>query len=450
MATNTYVALTTTTLSTSASSITVSGIPQGYTDLEIKVYAKTGPTAGNSSSYLLTFNGDTSNNYGTTFAYGINTSVGTGRYSNQAKTYVGRVSSNAFSTSEIIINQYSNPNIYKTILSKGYDPYGYIIMFADLWFKSTKEAITSFTLSDEGLQNFDAGTTVTVYGIASADIVAKATGGIITEDATYTYHTFGASGTFTPKQSLTADILVVAGGGGGGGGGSTWANGGGGGAGGVAYYASQSLTTTGYTCTVGGPGAGGIAYTKGTSGVNSSFGGLTAAVGGGAGGGYSDGRASTGGSGGGGAGLANSGNTGAAGTAGQGNAGGNGFNSASNTGNGGGGGGAGGIGQAANVRGSTFGGNGGAGTNTYSSWILTTGLTSDGYIAGGGGGGAGTSGNYGIGTAGAGNGGGGNVNGTNALAYTGSGGGGCGAAGSGGGTIGGNGGSGVIIIRYPK
>ena len=48
---------------------------------------------------------------------------------------------------------------------------------------------------------------------------AKATGGTITTDGTYWFHTFTSSGTFTPTQSLTADMVVVAGGGGGGGGG---------------------------------------------------------------------------------------------------------------------------------------------------------------------------------------------------------------------------------------
>jgi hypothetical protein len=73
-------------------------------------------------------------------------------------------------------------------------------------------------------------------------------------DGTYYYHMFPFTGTFTPTQSITADVLVIAGGGGGGG---NW--GGGGGAGGLLYFSSQSLTATGYTCTVGAGGTGGNA-----------------------------------------------------------------------------------------------------------------------------------------------------------------------------------------------
>jgi hypothetical protein len=42
--------------------------------------------------------------------------------------------------------------------------------------------------------------TATLYGIANADQgAAKATGGIITEDSQYWYHTFGASSAFIPN-----------------------------------------------------------------------------------------------------------------------------------------------------------------------------------------------------------------------------------------------------------
>jgi len=97
---------------------------------------------------------------------------------------------------------------------------------------------------------------------------AKATGGTITSDATHWYHSFTASGTFTPLEALTIDIVVIAGGGGGG-----VAAGGGGGAGGVLGFASQSVTTTGYTCTVGAGGSSGS--TSASNGNDSKFGSLT-------------------------------------------------------------------------------------------------------------------------------------------------------------------------------
>jgi len=62
----------------------------------------------------------------------------------------------------------------------------------------------------------------------------KATGGTITSDATYWYHTFSANGTFTPLLSISGcEVLIVAGGGGGGYGSAAS---GGGGAGGLLYF----------------------------------------------------------------------------------------------------------------------------------------------------------------------------------------------------------------------
>ena len=133
----------------------------------------------------------------------------------------------------------------------------------------------------------------------------KATGGTITSDASYWYHTFTGNGTFTPLQSLTADILVIAGGGGGGI--NQYGNtiGGGGGAGGLLYFSSQSLTATGYTCTIGGGGSANTTGAAGTNGSDSQFGALTLVKGGGRGAGWAGSFFAAGsqGSGGGGAGF---------------------------------------------------------------------------------------------------------------------------------------------------
>jgi len=86
---------------------------------------------------------------------------------------------------------------------------------------------------------------VGVLGGASAP-QPKATGGTTVLSNGYWYHTFTSSGTFTPLQSLTVDLIVMAGGGAGG---SAYA--GGGGAGGFLDFTSQSVTATGYTVTVG-------------------------------------------------------------------------------------------------------------------------------------------------------------------------------------------------------
>ncbi len=277
--------------------------------------------------------------------------------------------------------------------------------------------------------------------------VAKATGGAINTDGTYFYHVFNSSGTFTPTQSIIADILVVAGGGGGGG--HTGGNGnGGGGAGGLLVYTSQSLTATGYTCTVGNGGAAGQLGVNSAAGGNSQFGALTASVGGGRGasGGTSPNASGTGGSGGGGQGSNEqtfiSGSTG---TSGQGNPGGSGIGGYFAGGGGGGGAGGSGANGTANA-----GGAGGVGAT--SSFINTIGaatgtgqLASSNYYFAGGGGGS-NSGSSGSALGGSGGGGTGFWNGIQggaAVLNTGGGG------GAGRDANGGNGGSGIIVVRYP-
>jgi hypothetical protein len=120
-------------------------------------------------------------------------------------------------------------------------------------------------------------------------------GGTLTSDATYYYRAFTSNGTFTVPATLAADVLVIAGGAAGGG----W--GGGGGSGGMVYFANQSLPANFYTCTVGAGGTNTTAssYSVGGPGINSTFGTLTAAVGGGGGGAHSAFDAAQGGSGGG-------------------------------------------------------------------------------------------------------------------------------------------------------
>ena len=269
-------------------------------------------------------------------------------------------------------------------------------------------------------------------GITQKTSIGLPTGGTITYIANnYVVHTFTSSGSFVAPSgfSTTANCLLIAGGGGG--------SMGGGGAGGYLPVSSVAISAGTYAATVGSGGAGSqnVRANAGSDGSNSSFNGSTA-VGGGGGGAYGDQGVAVrtgrpGGSGGGGGGLfTNQTYTpGGAGTSGQGNPGAYSQNLVNGTGGGGGGagapgndgnsGGSGGIGLASSISGSSV------------------------YRAGGGGAGSSASGSPGSG----GNGGGGagsgyTVTGSDASTNTGGGGGG------GGGTIGGSGGSGVVIIRY--
>lgn len=459
MSTNTYVALRTETVTVATASVTLdlTGIT-GYTDLRISGIAQAAVTANN---IYIRFNGDTGNNYSMIYMYGSGSAATSGKTSTTNSIYASGLGLTPTLLNMDIFN-YANTTTYKACLQRGSAPDG-TVATTGMWRGSTgsaTQAITSITLLTD--TTFAVGTTFSLYGIKAfaPETTTKATGGYVYSDSTHWYHAFPYSGTFTPNQSLTADILAIAGGGSGG------ANvGGGGGAGGILGFASQSLTATGYTVTVG-AGGGGVASNnlRGTSGSNSQFGGLTAVVGGGGGGslGTVQRDGSNGGSGGGGGtgfDLGTAGNGGSASPSGQGNAGGAGQSGS----NGqylasGGGGGAGTAGTAGTGLGQTgVGGKGGDGVNTLPSsigslaaWCSATGFGDGGYFAGGGGGTVGEANDFG--TPGNGGLGGGGFGGTykfrnagTGLQHTGSGGG-----GGANGTNNGQGASGIVIVRYLK
>jgi hypothetical protein len=250
--------------------------------------------------------------------------------------------------------------------------------------------------------------------------------------------------TWTPPNEISgADVLMVAGGGGGAG-----AFGGGGGAGGLLHYTNQTLSGQ-KTIVIGNGGLGGKEHVDdeeyGLNGNNTSFTGFDNAIGGGGGGSYcgntcKPGR--VGGSGGGGG----HGGVGASGTSGQGYAGGG-----DGTGNiGGGGGGAGGAGSDPV---SYVAGNGGLGLDKSS--VFDTVYGDSGWFASGGGGGSRTDGgsNQAAGTASQGGGSDGTLTSvapSDAQKHTGGGGGGAGFTSHNNGTsprIGGDGGSGIVIVK---
>ena len=420
-----------------ATSIDFQSIPQTFSDLRVVASIR---NSGTSEHALIGLNGSTANFTGQYLSgYGSGGATSSGSYAR----YLGNVSragytAGTFGSTTVYIPNYTSANnklITAESISENNDTSNWAAaMSTHTWAQSA--AITSLQITNENGTLLEEGSTATLYGITDATkYYPKATGGTITTDADYIYHTFTASGTFTPTASLTADVLVIAGGGGGGGN-----FGGGGGAGGVVSYSSQSLSATGYTVVVGAGGSGDA------NGNNSQFGALTAAVAGGAGyggRGAANGTANSGGSGGGGGGGNTAGYTGfgGSGTSGQGSNGGTGtYNRI-----GGGGGGAGGVGG--NASGSTA-GVGGSATSTYSAWATATGTGVSGAYAGGGGGAsldgygsANVGGGGGAGNGSSSNGGGGG----NAIARTGAGGG--GGPGNG---YAGSGGSGVVIIRYGK
>lgn len=431
-------------------SVDFTTIPQTYTDLKFVISAR---ISSANAGMFMKFN-NSSSNYTSKRLFGDSAvTADSGPTTSIFLLADGNWStSNTFNNTDVYIPNYASSN-YKSLLtdtiaennttSSGLYFTG---MFAGLW--SDTSAITSVAFTPEGGGTFLQNSTFYLYGISNAAISpnAKATGGMIYQDDTYFYHMFTSTGTLTPSQALSnVDYLVVAGGGGAG-------YGGGGGAGGLrctvgATGGAGSLPSAislssgqAYTITIGSGGTGTQSYANGTQGTTSSIVGgaiSISTVGGGAGGG----TAPTSGGSGGGYGNNDTG-SGSAGTANEGYAGGNGSSPRA----GGGGGGSGQVGQNGVGIATGFAGNGGNGISTTIGGNAT-------YYAGGGGGAFNGSANQRQGQGGLGGGGTGGTNGsanqkggTDGLTATGGGGGACNMNAP----IAGNGGSGIVIVRYAK
>jgi hypothetical protein len=439
-----------------ASSVTFSGIPQtGYTDLKVVVSSRDDRASAPTDGITLTFNTSTS----VTSGRGI---FGDGSSAYSDTDTIGGYSTAAsataltFSNGEFYIPNYTSTN-NKSISVDAVGETNATLTYMQMRALTVNlaSAITSIKLAPTLGTNFAQYSTFYLYGVAKLGttpaIVPYATGGdTIMTDGTYWYHTFLSSGTFTPAKGLSCDYLVVAGGGGGAGAISGAGGQGGGGAGGLrstvtatggggSLESKLSLSATSYTVTIGAGGVGGSGGgypSNGVAGSNTVFSTITS-LGGGFGGVHSSTTWNNNGGSGGGKGYGSG--AGGVGTTGQGYDGGAGDNGPQY--NGGGGGGAGAQG------GNSTGGGGGSGGNgvqiTAFANPTQTGVN-NGYYAGGGSGGT-LSGSVGIAGLGGGGTAGNGANATPGIANTGGGGGGQSVTGS---FTGGNGGSGIVVVRY--
>ena len=263
--------------------------------------------------------------------------------------------------------------------------------------------------------------------------------GTVTTHGVYTVHTFTADGDFIAPVAGTVDYLMVAGGGGGGGASGAWTSGGGGGGGGALTATGLAVSAATHGVVIGAGGTGGTNNESpgpvALAGGDTTFNSLTA-DGGGLGGSYAAAASSQdGGSGGGGSGFQT--RAGGTATVGQGYDGAGGNGAQNSTVYGGAGGGAGAVGTAG------AGGAGGVGvSNDYRTGSPIT-------YAGGGGGGRG-SGSGGVGGAGGGGNGAAGAYNNGSAGTDGLGGGGGGATSNdpGPSQSGGDGGNGIVVLRF--
>ena len=161
---STYTPIATTTLGSAQTSISLSSIPSTYTDLVI--VASIGCVSPQ-QAYVIRFNSDSGSNYSWTRLSGDGSTASSAR--GTSTTYISAFeigSSTDFGVQLIHLNNYSNTNVFKTALVRNSIATYHASAIAGLW-RSTS-AINSITLSSSGVANLVAGSTLTLYGIASA------------------------------------------------------------------------------------------------------------------------------------------------------------------------------------------------------------------------------------------------------------------------------------------
>jgi pantothenate kinase len=164
----TYEPVTTTTLSSAASTITFSSIPATWTDLRLVFVVSSTSTATN---FQVQLNSDTATNYSSTYLNGNGTAASSGRNTSATNIQFTDVTATSTTVPQMYtmdIFSYAGAT-FKTVLgtsSQDYNGSGSTASIVGLY-RSTS-AITSITLKTSGVPTFSTGTTATLYGIKKA------------------------------------------------------------------------------------------------------------------------------------------------------------------------------------------------------------------------------------------------------------------------------------------
>ena len=165
---STYTPIMTNTLSSSTSSVTLTSIPQTYTDL-VLIMNIVPPAASSSGTFQI--NG-TSTGYSNSTLAGLETSSNAVSFrdtnlsaSNWLSSGAAMTDSSALHLDVFHFQNYSNTTTHKTVLHRE-NPgrFGYVGLWATYWRNTA--AITSITLLQG--TNFLAGSTFSLYGIKAA------------------------------------------------------------------------------------------------------------------------------------------------------------------------------------------------------------------------------------------------------------------------------------------
>jgi hypothetical protein len=171
----TYTLISSNVLTTATASVTFSSIPATFTDLVLRISARTSKSA-TSDSIEITFNGDTASNYSTRIVAGSGSAAFSDQYSNNtpSRAWYGAsgntATSNTFGSTEVYIPNYlvsQNKQISIFGLNETNAAAANITAVASLWRDTA--AITSILLDPlEGGATFNSGSSFYLYGISNA------------------------------------------------------------------------------------------------------------------------------------------------------------------------------------------------------------------------------------------------------------------------------------------
>jgi len=156
---STYVALATTTLSATASSVTFSSIPASYRDLVLVAQV---PNHSGVAQVYLRYNGDSGANYTNVYMRGIGSAAQSGSDSLTINYLFNYAPVNAVAVTQIM--DYSATDKHKTLLTRTNMPSSATVAYASRW--ADTSAINSIEVfTNAGTLN--AGSVLSLYGIAS-------------------------------------------------------------------------------------------------------------------------------------------------------------------------------------------------------------------------------------------------------------------------------------------
>lgn len=167
-----------TVASGTVSSVTFSSIPNTYTDLLIKVSARSTNIGNNYDNYYLTMNGTAGGTaYSDRLLYGVGSSNGSFNHIGTTQMQIGATPNTAgtastFDNTEIYINNYASTSIYKSVSSdiaveRNTTTNGatFVAVVTGLW--SSNSAITSLVLTPDAT-NFVQYSSIYLYGIKNS------------------------------------------------------------------------------------------------------------------------------------------------------------------------------------------------------------------------------------------------------------------------------------------